>query len=65
MNLAMDKEAILPAYGPYHCQKLYNSHLLRFKIITPTIQTDTGEGGSPKDQKTMKTSPIHEPTKKS
>ena len=60
----MDKEATFPFYGPYHFQQLYNSHLLRFKIIIPTIQTDSGEGVSTKDQKTMKTNPIHKPTKK-
>jgi len=64
MDLEMDTEATFPSYGPYHCQQLYISHLLRFKIITPTIQTDSGEGVSTKDQKTMKTSPIHESTKK-
>jgi hypothetical protein len=40
----MDKEAILPSSGPYQCQQLYDSHVLCFKIITLTIQTDIGEG---------------------
>jgi hypothetical protein len=51
--------------GPYH------SHLLWIKIITPTIQTDNGEGAntrvgkgaSESDHKTRKTSPIHKSTK--
>jgi len=44
MDLEIDKEAILPSSGPYQCQQLYDSHLLCFKIITLTIQTDIGEG---------------------
>jgi len=42
--LALDNEAILPSSGPYHSQQLYHSSLLWFKIITPTIQDDIGEG---------------------
>jgi hypothetical protein len=62
----VDKEAILPSSGPYH------SCLLWFKIITPTIQTDIGEGPITRggkgvltsNRKSEKTSPIHEVTKK-
>jgi len=68
----MDKEAIFPSSGPYHTQQLYNSHPLWFKIITPTIHTDIGEGPNTTDKKgastsgrmTNKASPIHEPTSK-
>jgi len=59
----VDKEAILPSCGPYH------SSLLWFKIITLTIQTDTGEGRNTRGRKgastsarrMKKTSPIHKP----
>jgi hypothetical protein len=68
----MGKEAIFPPSGPYYTQQLYNSHLLWFKIITLTIQTDTGEGPNKiskkgaltSGRKTNKTSLIHEPTSK-
>jgi len=33
-----------PSSGPYHSQQLYYACLFMFKIITPTIQIDTGEG---------------------
>lgn len=52
----MDKEAILPSFGPYYSQQLYHSHLLWFKIITPTIQTDIGEGPSTRGKKGALTS---------
>jgi hypothetical protein len=66
MDLEMDKEAILPSSGPYH------SHLLWFRIITLSVQTDVAEGSNARsrkgaltsDCKTKKSSPIHEPTKK-
>jgi len=53
-------------------QQLHHSHFLWFKIITLTIQTDIGEGPNIRgekgaltsDRKTQKTSPVHEPTKK-
>jgi len=72
MDLERDKEATVPSSGPFHSNQLYHSHLLSFKIITMTIQTDTGEGPNIKgrkgtlslDHKTQKTSPIHVPTKK-
>jgi hypothetical protein len=32
--------------GHYHCQQLYHCHLLRFKIVTLTVQTAIGEGPS-------------------
>ena len=35
----MDKEAILPLYGPNHSQQQYQSCLLWFKMITLTNQT--------------------------
>ena len=65
----MDKEAILPTYGPCHFQQLYHSCLLCFKIITLTLQTDIGEGlntrggngASISDCKMKKTGPINEP----
>jgi hypothetical protein len=61
----VDKEAILLSSGPYH------SHLLWFKIITPTIQTDIGEGPIARggkgaltsNCKSEKANPIHEVTK--
>jgi len=61
----MDKKSYFLTTGPYY------SHLPWFKIITPTIQTDTGEGtnirvgkgASESDQMTRKTSPSHKPTK--
>jgi hypothetical protein len=72
MDLEMDKEAILPSSGPNHPQQLYHSHLSWFKIITPTIQTDIGEGPSIRDRKgastsyhkTKKTSSFHDPNTK-
>jgi len=72
MDLEMDKEAVLPSSEPYHSQQLYHSHLLWFKIITPTIQTDIGvgpntrvrKGASTSGCKTNKTGPINESTKK-
>jgi len=68
----MSEKATLPSSGPYHFQQLYNSCLLWFKIITLTIQTDTGEGPNTRDRKgaltsdykPKKTSPTHKPTKK-
>jgi hypothetical protein len=65
----MFKEALLPAYGPYHFQQLYQSCLLCLKIITLTIRTDIGQGlntrggkgASTSDHKVKKTSPINEP----
>jgi len=71
MNLEMDKEAILPS-GPYHSEQLYHSHLLWFKIITLSLQTDISEGSNTRVRngastsgcKTEKTSPTHESTKK-
>jgi len=72
MDLEMEKEAIFPPSRPYHTQQLYNSHLLWFKIITLTIQTDISEGpntrgkkgASTSDCKTNKTGPIHKSTSK-
>jgi len=68
----MDKDAILPFSGPYHSLQLYHSHFLWFKIITLSFQTDISEGSNTRvrkgpltsDCKTKKTSPIHEPMKK-
>jgi hypothetical protein len=68
----MDKEAIFPSSGLYHSQQLYHAHFFLLKIITLTIPTDTGEGpntrgrkgASTSEHKTRKTSPIHQPTKK-
>jgi hypothetical protein len=66
----MDKEPIFLSSGPYLAQLLYNSGLLWFKIITLTVQTNTGEeattrGGnvpSISDHKTRMTNPIRQPT---
>jgi hypothetical protein len=67
----VDKEAVLPPSGIYHSQQCYHSHLLWFKIITPTLQTGVGEGPNTRgrkgvlntDHKARKTSPVHLPTK--
>jgi hypothetical protein len=39
----MYKEHIFPSSGLYHSQLLLQFLHFWFKIITPTIQTDTGE----------------------
>ena len=67
-----NNKAVLPSYVPYHFQHLYHSCILWFKITTPIIQTDIGEGpntrggkgASTSDSKSKKTSPIHEPNTK-
>jgi hypothetical protein len=37
--------------GHYHCQQLYHSRLLWFKIVTQTVQTDIDEGPSTSGRK--------------
>jgi len=42
--------------GRYHCQQLYHSCLLWFKIFTQTVQIDVGEGSSTSSRKGALTS---------
>jgi hypothetical protein len=37
--------------GRYHCQQVYHSRLLWFKMVTLTFQTDIGEGPSTSGRK--------------
>jgi hypothetical protein len=58
-------------FGFYHYQHFHHSHLLWFKIITLTIQTDISEtpntrcrnGSSNSDHKAWKTNSIYQPPK--
>jgi hypothetical protein len=55
-GLEMDKEAIFPPSGHYRSQEFHHSHLLWFKMITPTIQTSSAERPNTKGTKDTLTS---------